>query len=187
MSFLRSKFLRSVLVGLWFGLLAAPFAGVSKSLWIAAAVAVGGIVILALRSLASAGVFGQLRGAADGIERLLDSFKSGPRRTVAFVAIVVFLAFLPLQANRYTMDLAAQTCIYVMLALGLNIVVGQAGILVLGYVAFYAVGAYVYAILSTGYGVSFWAALPVAAFLVLVLILIIRPQGLLGSRTPDKV
>ena len=157
--------MKSVFAGLWFGLLAFPFAGLAKSLWIAAAVAAGGILLAAAGSLASSGMFGAVRGAAVGAGRMLDSLKSGRRRTVAIVFVLAFLVVLPLHANRYTMDLAAQTCIYVMLALGLNIVVGQAGILVLGYVAFYAVGAYVYAILSTGHGVSFWAALPVAAFL----------------------
>jgi branched-chain amino acid transport system permease protein len=48
---------------------------------------------------------------------------------------------------------------YIVLALGLNIVVGQAGLLNLGYVAFYAIGAYTYAILSTSFGLSFWPGL----------------------------
>ncbi len=52
--------------------------------------------------------------------------------------------------------------LYVFLALGLNIVVGYAGLLDLGYVAFYAVGAYAYGLLSTQFGWGFWQALPVA-------------------------
>jgi branched-chain amino acid transport system permease protein len=52
---------------------------------------------------------------------------------------------------------------YIVLALGLNIIVGQAGLLNLGYVAFYAVGAYTYAILSTRFGLSFWPGLFVGA------------------------
>jgi branched-chain amino acid transport system permease protein len=55
-----------------------------------------------------------------------------------------------------------QILIYVMLGWGLNIVVGLAGLLDLGYVAFYAIGAYTYALLQTYYGVSFWFALPAA-------------------------
>jgi branched-chain amino acid transport system permease protein len=50
---------------------------------------------------------------------------------------------------------------YVMLGLGLNIVVGVAGLLDLGYVAFYAVGAYSYALLNYHYGLGFWIALPI--------------------------
>ena len=57
-----------------------------------------------------------------------------------------------------------QILIYVMLAWGLNIVVGLAGLLDLGYVAFYAVGAYSYALLSSNFGLSFWVLLPMAGF-----------------------
>jgi branched-chain amino acid transport system permease protein len=52
--------------------------------------------------------------------------------------------------------------IYIMLGWGLNIVVGLAGLLDLGYVAFYAIGSYTYALLSLHFGFSFWLALPVA-------------------------
>ncbi|SFO45911.1 branched-chain amino acid transport system permease protein [Mesorhizobium sp. NFR06] len=55
-----------------------------------------------------------------------------------------------------------QILIYVMLAWGLNIVIGLAGLLDLGYVAFYAVGAYAYALLGTHFGLSFWILLPAA-------------------------
>ena len=52
-----------------------------------------------------------------------------------------------------------------MLGWGLNIVVGLAGLLDLGYVAFYAVGAYSYALLATTFGLSFWICLPLAGIL----------------------
>jgi len=58
-----------------------------------------------------------------------------------------------------------QILIYIMLGWGLNIVVGLAGLLDLGYVAFYAVGAYTYALLATTFGLSFWICLPVAGML----------------------
>jgi len=64
--------------------------------------------------------------------------------------------------NRYVVDTATTVLIYVMLGWGLNVVVGLAGLLDLGYVAFYAVGAYAYALLSTQFGWGFWQALPVA-------------------------
>ncbi|TMU96053.1 high-affinity branched-chain amino acid ABC transporter permease LivM [Brucella haematophila] len=62
-------------------------------------------------------------------------------------------------------NFGVQILIYVMLAWGLNIVVGLAGLLDLGYVAFYAVGAYSYAILSSYFGLSFWMLLPIAGIL----------------------
>ena len=58
-----------------------------------------------------------------------------------------------------------QILIYVMLGWGLNIVVGLAGLLDLGYVAFYAVGAYSYALLAKEFGLSFWILLPLAGVL----------------------
>jgi branched-chain amino acid transport system permease protein len=64
--------------------------------------------------------------------------------------------------NRYVVDTATTVLIYVMLGWGLNVVVGLAGLLDLGYVAFYAVGAYTYGLLSTQFGWGFWQALPVA-------------------------
>jgi branched-chain amino acid transport system permease protein len=72
--------------------------------------------------------------------------------------------------------------LYIVLALGLNIIVGQAGLLNLGYVAFYAIGAYTYAILSTTYGLSFWpglvvGALSAAGFAVLLGLPILRLRG----------
>jgi branched-chain amino acid transport system permease protein len=67
--------------------------------------------------------------------------------------------------NRYVLDLGILVLTYVMLGWGLNIVVGLAGLLDLGYVAFYAVGAYSYALLSTHFGLSFWICLPLAGIL----------------------
>ncbi len=67
--------------------------------------------------------------------------------------------------NRYLLDLAILVLTYVMLGWGLNIVVGLAGLLDLGYVAFYAVGAYSYALLAHHFGWSFWICLPLAGIL----------------------
>lgn len=66
---------------------------------------------------------------------------------------------------KFVDNFGIQILIYVMLAWGLNIVVGLAGLLDLGYVAFYAVGAYSYALLSSQFGLSFWVLLPVAGIL----------------------
>jgi branched-chain amino acid transport system permease protein len=63
---------------------------------------------------------------------------------------------------RYLLDLSILVLTYIMLGWGLNIVVGLAGLLDLGYVAFYAVGAYTFALLSMHFGLSFWICLPIA-------------------------
>ncbi|RJG49536.1 high-affinity branched-chain amino acid ABC transporter permease LivM [Motilimonas pumila] len=78
------------------------------------------------------------------------------------VAVLAGLLIWPFFASRGAVDLATLTLIYVMLGLGLNVVVGLAGLLDLGYVGFYAVGAYSYAILNSYFGVGFWTALPIA-------------------------
>jgi branched-chain amino acid transport system permease protein len=83
---------------------------------------------------------------------------------LAFPA-VVFLLKGGLSESRYWIDLGILILTYVMLGWGLNIVVGLAGLLDLGYVAFYAVGAYSYALLSTTFGLSFWVCLPLAGIL----------------------
>jgi branched-chain amino acid transport system permease protein len=63
---------------------------------------------------------------------------------------------------RYLFDLSILVLTYIMLGWGLNIVVGLAGLLDLGYVAFYAVGAYTFALLATHFGLGFWICLPIA-------------------------
>ncbi len=76
------------------------------------------------------------------------------------VVIVLLVGF---QGSlKWVDNFGIQILIYVMLAWGLNIVVGLAGLLDLGYVAFYAVGAYSYALLGTEFGWSFWILLPAA-------------------------
>src|SRR5690606_3853371 len=79
--------------------------------------------------------------------------------------IIVLALFWPFFVSRGSVDLATLVLIYVMLALGLNVVVGLAGLLDLGYVAFYAVGAYTFALLSQYFGFTFWMALPIGALL----------------------
>jgi branched-chain amino acid transport system permease protein len=68
-------------------------------------------------------------------------------------------------AVKWIDNFGIQILIYVMLGWGLNIVVGLAGLLDLGYVAFYAVGAYSYALLAKEFGLSFWILLPLAGTL----------------------
>jgi branched-chain amino acid transport system permease protein len=69
----------------------------------------------------------------------------------------------PFYTNRYAQDVAIMVLIYICLGLGLNIVIGLAGMLDLGYIAFYGVGAYTYALVNTELGLAFWLSLPIAA------------------------
>ena len=82
----------------------------------------------------------------------------------AALGLALAMPFTPI-ADRYIMDMAILVLTYVMLGWGLNVVVGLAGLLDLGYVAFYAVGAYAYALLAQYFGLSFWICLPLAGIL----------------------
>ena len=83
----------------------------------------------------------------------------------AVLALVVVAFVWPFFASRGAVDIATLILIYVMLGIGLNIVVGLAGLLDLGYVGFYAVGAYTYALLAEYAGFGFWTALPIAGMM----------------------
>jgi len=79
------------------------------------------------------------------------------------VAVILAVGFSG--ALKWIDNFGIQILIYVMLGWGLNIVVGLAGLLDLGYVAFYAVGAYSYALLAKNFGFSFWILLPLSGIL----------------------
>jgi len=77
----------------------------------------------------------------------------------------LFLLAFPAFFSTYQVNIMITALMYVVLGLGLNIVVGVAGLLDLGYVAFYAVGAYVYALLHLHFDLGFWVALPIGGLL----------------------
>ncbi len=81
-------------------------------------------------------------------------------------AFLLLLLALPLlDPNPYHADVLSTAALYALLALGLNIIVGYAGLLHLGYAAFFAIGAYSYALLNLRLGWPFWAGLPAAGLL----------------------
>jgi branched-chain amino acid transport system permease protein len=84
---------------------------------------------------------------------------------VVIYPILIMMLVGPQGALKWVDNFGIQILIYVMLGWGLNIVVGLAGLLDLGYVAFYAVGAYSYALLAKEFGFSFWLLLPLAGCL----------------------
>lgn len=114
-------------------------------------------------------LLGFLRSALGGTAQAKPATTSTNDRLVQFqryagiglFAFAILLPFTPF-ADRYIIDIGIKILIYVMLGWGLNIVVGLAGLLDLGYVAFYAVGAYTYALLALNFGFGFWEALPLA-------------------------
>ncbi len=149
-----------------FYLMVLPLMGPRRGLWVALAV----LVVQALALAAD-------RVSPASRERLAAALRGGGHfsawmerrpawvRTAAPSALLLALAVAGLGMSPYTLDVATNAGIYVLLALGLNIVVGMAGLLVLGYIAFSAVGAYTYAILNTQFHLSFWLALPLGGAL----------------------
>ena len=104
------------------------------------------------------------RSRPTGRARVLTSLAAWGNRqvlpiTLLGIGFAVALPFLPF-SSRYLIDLGTTVLIYVMLGWGLNVVVGLAGLLDLGYVAFYAVGAYTFGLLAQDLGFTFWEALP---------------------------
>ncbi len=127
--------------------------------WMWVGVAVGvvfvGRAVLAVRRPAAARRAAGAARIAAGL-RLFARY-AGP----VLVVFALVLPWLPF-ANRYVVDIATLVVTYVMLGWGLNIVVGLAGLLDLGYVAFYAIGAYSFALLALHLDWGFWACLPLA-------------------------
>ncbi len=100
----------------------------------------------------------------------------------ALVSLGAFVLVFPFLFSMYQVNIMTTALIYVVTGLGLNVVVGVAGLLHLGYAAFYAVGAYTYALLNFHYGLSFWLALPIGAalgcgFAILLGIPVLRLRG----------
>ena len=127
---------------------------------IVAAVFGGSIVVELLRQWW--GPVGTIRVVPSSVQRSL----AVARRAIAPVLLIfTFLVPVIFYDQRYILDLGILVLTYVMLGWGLNVVVGLAGLLDLGYVAFYAVGAYSYALLATNFGLSFWICLPLAGIL----------------------
>lgn len=94
------------------------------------------------------------------IEFLFRVFDQKPYRYGFIGIMILFLVYFPQVSNRFTQEIMTNLFFYVVVCLGLNIIVGYAGLLHLGYAAFYAVGAYTTGILSSNYGMDFWLTLP---------------------------
>ncbi len=127
---------------------------------IVAIVFVGSIVIELLRQWW--GPVGMTRTLPPAVQSALGIAGRALPPLLLILALLVPVVFYD---QRYVIDTGIQVLTYVMLGWGLNVVVGLAGLLDLGYVAFYAVGAYSYALLAANFGLSFWICLPLAGIL----------------------
>ncbi len=87
---------------------------------------------------------------------------------IALAIGLVLIAMLPPFLKSYGIYLMTLLCVYLMAAFGLNLIVGYAGQMSIGQAAFYGIGAYIAAILTTKMGISFWLVLPLAAVVCFV-------------------
>ena len=85
-------------------------------------------------------------------------------RMIVLMVMAGLAMLIPLVANNYILEVLTNAWFYTILCLGLNIVVGYAGLLDLGYAAFFAVGAYTTGILTSRFGINFWLTIPAAVF-----------------------
>lgn len=184
---------QSLFVALWFAFLTFPILVVKVDTvenqivwrWWNLAYVTGGAFALSflwryLLARKEAGGLGQAEAHPDSLRARLFHDRRVYRPVLALVAVAT-LAF-PFVVSSYQTSILTQALIWVVLGLGLNIVVGLAGLLDLGYVAFYAVGAYCYALLNKHFGLGFWACLPAgmglaAVFGVLLGFPVLRLRG----------
>jgi len=100
---------------------------------------------------------------------IMEAVMENPAKLKMLIAaLLLLMVIFPHATDSYQINIMTIALMYVVLGLGLNIVVGLAGLLDLGYVAFYAVGAYAYALLNHHFGLSFWVVLPLGGFLAAI-------------------
>jgi branched-chain amino acid transport system permease protein len=102
------------------------------------------------------------------INKLYIFFDNKKNRYGAVLVVTAVLLYLPMVTSMYFMEVMTNIWFHVIVCLGLNIIVGFAGLLSLGYAAFFAVGAYTTGILILHYGVSFWLTLPVSVLMAVI-------------------
>jgi branched-chain amino acid transport system permease protein len=158
-----TRYLSVLAVPLWAGLLAFPFTGPWRAVQVVLVVLAGVALWGLLRSDVVNRTFKAIMYKASGIRSATGGLLSRTRSPLFLTLFVALMFVIPFFQNDYYRDVLTLTAMYAVLALGLNLVVGQTGLLNLGYVAFYAIGAYTYAILSTRFGLPFWPGLAAGA------------------------
>ena len=130
--------------------------------WIIAIVMAGRFALsLFLQTPKGLKILDGFESTGSGVHVLPADYKSRLRWIIPL--IIVLAIIVPFVSNSYLLGVVILGLIYVLLGLGLNIVVGLAGLLDLGYVAFYAIGAYGLALGYQYLGLGFWTVLPLAA------------------------
>jgi branched-chain amino acid transport system permease protein len=158
-----TRYLSFLALPLWAGVLAFPFTGPWRAVQVVLVILAGVALWGLLKTDAASRIVSGVLYKASGLRANANGLLSRTRSPLFLSVFVVLLFVIPFFQNDYYRDVLTLTGMYAVLALGLNLMVGQTGLLNLGYVAFYAIGAYTYAILSTRFGLGFWPGLVVGA------------------------
>lgn len=102
------------------------------------------------------------------IDKLFDLLENKKIRYSIYAVSMAALFYLPQKTSMYVTEIMTNVWFHVVVCLGLNIIVGFAGLLSLGYAAFFAVGAYTSGIMILRYGISFWLTLPVSVLMAVI-------------------
>lgn len=153
-------------IALWLSLLFLPFRGIKDALILFVTLSILLFIFRALSDYAKTLTekFNALRQSVNSSLETVYARSKTPQ-FVTYLLLFGFILSVPFFAKDYFIDVLILAGIYVILAQGLNVVVGFAGLLNLGFVAFYAIGAYSYALLNTKMGLGFWSALPLSVVL----------------------
>ena len=176
------RVIKAAIAALWFMLLTLPVLGLKLNTiertvtWRLDRIALLGIAIFGLALLwdwcfsrKAIGLAIIKLPAGFGIGPAMAALSQKPKLMAAsLAALAAVMIIMPMVSSFYQTNIMISALLYVMLALGLNIVVGLAGQLVLGYVAFYAVGAYAYGLLHQFFGFGFWMCLPIGGFVAVI-------------------
>ena len=155
---MTASLLRSGIIAFWAALLFLPFKGFQAS-----AVLFAVIFLFVPAFTASAAFISPFFKKAGDVAERISRIMPKDRRYL-FLLLLPALT-VPFVAQNYIIDVAVLTGIYIILALGLNVVVGFTGLLNLGFVAYYAIGAYSFALLNTKLGLGFWTAMPISVII----------------------
>ena len=146
-----------------------PVAVVSEWLFTQNGITLSGSIAILVITAAISAIWTLKR---ENIKTGYGNLSGGAQRNIkvsAFIVLAVFLIVLPQLLGLFLSEVLTIVGLYVLLGLGLNIVVGYAGMLDLGYVAFFAIGAYTTAVLTSPelgfFSLTFWQALPFAVAL----------------------
>ncbi len=171
---------RSLLVSIWFAILTFPIIVIRANTitgtitwrwhnigWIVGGTFVGSWIwryFLERKRAGAAATMGPLRQRLAASRAIVAQAVRRPAVARGGIAALLLLVVaFPFVGGMYQTNIMTTALLYVVLGLGLNIIIGLGGMLHIGYIAFYALGAYSYALLNFHFGLNFWLALPVGA------------------------